>query len=517
MSKYKKIGIVIVLTFIFSLFFLGVAKEKRDFIYVIPNIKNFEVLNPNFGNYKLEKLNSNGEDREIKKIDIFNGSIFYDVPNGEYKVIGEYFQDREEVILKKSKEWEKVYLNLEGITFTNLEEKFLLCLTFLLIIFNIYLYLQIQKKLPRGSALTYSFYLLTLKIFLSLRVFSNSNFFILIDFLITRINLYLLIFYFLYQIFPKRLKKLRVLIYLFLAIIYFYNVIIGLIIYSPQVLVYLLDEHRVFLSSIALIRRGIDLSRVLFLLLAITFIYNKKKIKRENIFSWTVLWISFFLLEFFKEIFPVAENLIYFIDLMELFSIYWFFIFYTFKFYSRNVLRVILYSMALTFSYLSLFYFKDMRESAIILGTVIILDFYAVIINRVMYIDNSKIKHIYNRLCLMDKIEEFEKFLATEIEREISVERVMVKVLIYPKEIEKYLVESLEERSVLPKEVLKLKEFDYALRIGFDKNKEVALIFIKENDTPLSLGEQNFLLELASKSANIINRLRLEYLYRRVR
>lgn len=272
-----------------------------------------------------------------------------------------------------------------------------------------------------------------------------------------------------------------------------------------------------FLIVISKIRRSIDLSRVLFLLLAITFFYNRKKIKKENIFSLGVLWISFFLLEFFREFFPVAENLIYFIDLMELFSVYWFLIFYTFKLYSGNVLRAILYSMSITLSYLSLFYFKDIKVSATILVTTILLDFYAVIINKIMYVENSRIEHIYNRLCLRGSVEEFEKFLALEIEREISVEKVMVKILVYPKEIENYLEERLEKRSILPKDVLKLKEFDYAFRIGFDKNREVALIFIKENDNPLSLGEQNFLLELSSKSANIINKLRLEYLYRRVR
>lgn len=67
---------------------------------------------------------------------------------------------------------------------------------------------------------------------------------------------------------------------------------------------------------------------------------------------------------------------------------------------------------------------------------------------------------------------------------------------------------------MLPREYLKLKEFDYAYKIGFNKNREIALVFIKESENTLSLGEQNFLSELFLKSANIINRLRLEYLYR---
>ncbi|MGO5428219.1 hypothetical protein, partial [Fusobacterium mortiferum] len=302
-----------------------------------------------------------------------------------------------------------------------------------------------------------------------------------------------------------------------LGIIYFYNVVIALIIYSPQFLIYLIDKHKEFLRVLSFLRKNIDLSRVLFLLLIMIFFNNRKKIKKENIFSWGIIWISFFLLEFFREFFPVAENLTYFIDLMELFSLYWFFIFYTFKIYSRNVLRVILYSMTITLSYVSLFYFKNISESAIILGTVILLDFYALTINKIMYVETPKIEHIYNRLCIINNIEEFERILANEINKELYLDEVRVKILIHKKEILNYVEENLEDSNILPKEILKLKRYDYAYKIGFDKNKEIALVFIKENENSLSLAEQNFLSELFIKSANLINKLRIEYLYREVK
>lgn len=517
MGNYKKIGVIIFFSFIFSIIALYISRDTKDFIYVVPNIKNFEVLNPGFGKYSLEKLDLNSDNGEIKQLNILNGSIFYDVPNGEYKIIGEYFKDRDEIVLKKERDWEKVYLDLEGVRFTSIEEKFLVFLTLLLIVFNGYLYTKLQKKLPKKSILNYSFFLLTLKIFLSLRLIPSNNFILLLDFLVTRITLYLLIFYFLQRIFPKKLKKLKVLTYIILGVIYFYNVVIALIICSPQFLVYLLSEHREFLIILSFLRKNIDLSRVLFLLLAITFFFNRKKVKRENIVSWSVVWVSFFFLEFFREFFPVAENLNYFIDLMELFSIYWFFIFYTFKIYSRNVLRVILYSIAITLSYISLFYFKTMSESAIIIGIVILLDFYASTINKIMYVATPKIEHIYNRLCLISSIEEFEKLLAREIKKELTLESVSVKILIHKKDIKNYVDGDLDDNTIIPNELLKLKNYDYAYRIGFDKNREIALVFIKEEEVPLSLGEQNFLMELLSRSANIINKLRIEHLYREVR
>ena len=137
MGNYKKIGVIIFFSFIFSIIALYISRDTKDFIYVVPNIKNFEVLNPGFGKYSLEKLDLSGDNGEIKQLNILNGSIFYDVPNGEYKIIGEYFKDRDEIVLKKERDWEKVYLDLEGVRFTSIEEKFLVFLTLLLIVFNL--------------------------------------------------------------------------------------------------------------------------------------------------------------------------------------------------------------------------------------------------------------------------------------------------------------------------------------------------------------------------------------------
>lgn len=80
------------------------------------------------------------------------------------------------------------------------------------------------------------------------------------------------------------MKKIRILTYTILGIIYFYNVVIALIIYSPQFLIYLIDEHKEFLRVLSFLRKNIDLSRVLFLLLIMIFFNNRKKIKNVNNF-----------------------------------------------------------------------------------------------------------------------------------------------------------------------------------------------------------------------------------------
>ena len=121
-SKYafKNFIILLVVTIIFSIFSLQLAKEKKDFIYVVPKIKNFEVLNTNIGDYSLESLDNNNSNQKIEKVNFLNGSIFYNVPNGNYKVKGSYLEGSDEKFLEKKKDWEKVYLDLEGVNFTNL-------------------------------------------------------------------------------------------------------------------------------------------------------------------------------------------------------------------------------------------------------------------------------------------------------------------------------------------------------------------------------------------------------------
>lgn len=518
-SKYafKNFIILLVVTIIFSVFSLQLAKEKKDFIYVVPKIKNFEVLNTNIGDYSLESLDNNNSNQKIEKVNFLNGSIFYNVPNGNYKVKGSYLEGSDEKFLEKKKDWEKVYLDLEGVNFTNLEERFLNFLTICLIVFNIYLYLNTREKLPKKSILNFTFVLLTLKTFSSLRIDPSNNLLILFDFLVTRILFFSLIYYFLKNIYPPKFKKLKKFIWILLGIIYLYNVIISLIIYSPQFLVYLLEEHSTILSFISTLRKNIDLSRTLFLLFALAFFNQIKRIKIEALVNWFIIWGTYFLLEFFKELFPKAKNLIYFIDLMSIFCVYWALVFYNFKVYNKNVMRTILYTITITLSYISFFYFKSITEACTLIASIIILDFYANTINKIIYAGTKNIDIIYNRLCLVQDISTFEKLLSEEIRKQVNLKECLIKILIDKKEFLNFVTKETNDTNIIPNDLLKSDYYDFAYKIGFNKNKEIALVFIKEGENSLTIAEQNFLLELCNKIANIINKLRLEALYRELK
>ncbi|MGL4211105.1 MAG: hypothetical protein ACRCRT_06125, partial [Cetobacterium somerae] len=254
----KSLIFIFLITALFSFKLLELSKVKKDFIYVVPKIKNFEVLERNIGEYTLSPIGGNILKEKIEQRNFLNGSLFYNVPNGEYLLKGKYKDDSDEYILKKQKNWEKIYLNLEGVKFSKIQEVFLNFLTACLIGFNIFIYLNSRHRIPKGNSLKVIFFLLIGKMLFSLRIGFQNNYLIMAEYTITRVLLFLLIFYFLENILSKKFKKFRIFIWSCLGIIYFYNIVTLLILYSPQFYVYLLEESPVFLNIVRTARRVID-------------------------------------------------------------------------------------------------------------------------------------------------------------------------------------------------------------------------------------------------------------------
>lgn len=347
----------------------------------------------------------------------------------------------------------------------------------------------------------------------SLRIGFQNNYLIIAEYAITRILLFLLIFYFLENILSKKFKKFRIFIWCCLGVVYFYIIVTLLILYSPQFYVYLLEESPKFLNTIRIARKAVDLTRIIFVITIFQFFIQRRKVRKKISFSWIVVGITYFVLEFFRELFPAERNLYYFIELMEISYIYWCLVFYIFKIYTENVMRAIRYSIGATLSYISLFYFETLTEPAVILGTIIILDFYTNIFENIIKYKNEAIDKIYNRLCLVRDIKTFEKILRKEILKNVTLKNIEIKVLLDPEEYVDFIVENDDSDVVIPKEMIKLEEYSSAYRIGFNENKYIALIFIEEGDTPLTIEEQNFLLDLSDKISSIVSKIRLDSLY----
>lgn len=511
----KGILFILIATFMFSFKLLDVSKNKKDFIYVVPKIKNFEVLEKNRGEYALIPFNRGDEYKEIEKNNFLNGSIFYNVPNGKYLLKWKYKSEEEEIILEKDKDWEKVCLNLEGIKFSKVQKQFLNFLTLCLIGFNIYIYGNSKKRFTNGSRLKLIFFLLLLKMVLSLRVGFQKNYLTMLEFLTTKGVLYLLTFYLMEYVVPKKFKIFRGFIWTSLAIVYFGNVVTFLSIYSPQVYVYLIEEIPRFLETVRSINHIFGLTRIIFVISIFQFFIRRSKTKKKIAPSWIVIGLTYFVMEFFKEIFPNERKLYYFVELMEILYIYWFIVFYTFKIYTKNLMRAIRYSLGVTLSYISLFYFKNLTEPIMILITVIASDFYTNTIEKIMKSKNEQIEKIYNRLCLVRGVSNFERQMEREILKNIEVSAIKCKILIDPDEFNDYVIDLKNTNNlIINKDLLKIDGYDYGYRMEFNDNRYIGLILVKEAEYPLTIEEQNFLRDLSTKVSSIVSQVRMDFLYK---
>ncbi|MEG0301427.1 hypothetical protein [Cetobacterium sp.] len=511
--KKKIIFLIGIITVILGIFLLTSSKENKDFVYVIPKIKNFEVLETNIGKYQLISLDNPSKEIDIEQKKFLNGSLFYNVPNGNYLLQGEYAGETETINFIKSKDWEKIQIGLEGMKFSKHQEIFLNILTVSLIILNLLIFTGVKDRFRKNNDLKIIFILLISKMLLSFRGSFQTDFFILVEYILTRLLLYLLIFYFLNNIINKRYKKFRVFIWISLAIIYVYNFLFVLMIYSPQFYVHLIESHSTFLNVIRLIRKTIDLTRIIFIISIFEFLNKKREIPKSHYLYWFIIGISYFILEFFHEIFPTQRNLYYFIELMEIVFIFWWLVFNSLKSYTKQTTRVIRYILGVTLAYISLFYFKSLTEPTVILLTIIILDFYTTTINQIMSVKNEVIEKIYNRMCLTQNIKTFEMQLRKEILRNINTIDIKVKVFIDFDEYKKYIIDQADDNIFISKEYLLIDDYDLAFRIEFNENRYIGAIFVKEKDNSLSFEEHNFLLELSNKIASAMSQVRINSLY----
>ena len=58
MKIFKSYILFFVFSVIFLLFAVNLSKNQKNFIYVVPKIKNFDVLRSNIGSYSIKPLNT---------------------------------------------------------------------------------------------------------------------------------------------------------------------------------------------------------------------------------------------------------------------------------------------------------------------------------------------------------------------------------------------------------------------------------------------------------------------------
>ena len=190
----KKILLYIIMTSIFLILILKYdSRNENDFIYIVPRIKYTEVLDRNIGEYSILSLNKTYLNFKTKNF--INGKLFLNVPNGEYLLRVNYDNQVKYIPFVKNDTWKKMTIYLQGDIFSRNQKIVLNIVTLALIILNFNIYLKIKEHIKKVKALDFSFFLLMVKLFFSVKADIENNFMVTIDFLISIILVTNLILY----------------------------------------------------------------------------------------------------------------------------------------------------------------------------------------------------------------------------------------------------------------------------------------------------------------------------------
>lgn len=513
----KKILLYIIMTSIFLILILKYdSRNENDFIYIVPRIKYTEVLDRNIGEYSILSLNKTYLNFKTKNF--INGKLFLNVPNGEYLLRVNYDNQVKYIPFVKNDTWKKMTIYLQGDILSRNQKIVLNIVTLALIILNFNIYLKIKEHIKKVKALDFSFFLLMVKLFFSVKADIENNFMVTIDFLISIILVTNLILYILNYMLDKKYKKMRIFIYILLILTLFHYAIICVNLIFPKVYAHLYQHHEIILIFLQRLYKFINLRRIILIMLVFNLVINKKFLEFTNKFYWIAIIAVYFFLEFFYLLFPKAINLYYFIRLIEYMCIYWGICFINLRIYNQNINRVVRYILGFTISYIVLFYFKDLKDPFLILFTIFILDFYTEALKKIMVFKDKNVEKTYNKLCLAQNELEFKEELEKEIQKNINIKSVSVKLFFNNKAIKKYLnnLNFIEDDLYIEKNNIKGTKYSFGIRLAFNKNPCVGIIFIEENSTSLNVEEMRYLSKLAENISSIASNIRLNSIYKEI-
>lgn len=512
---YKKILIFVVVSVIsLGTFLKFMAHNEKDFIYVVPKIKYIEVLDKNIGEYSI--LSSDGKDLNFEMRNFLNGKIFFNVPNGNYILKINYDNYEKYLPFKKDDNWKKIIVSLQGDIFSKKQEIALNIITLTLIILNISIYTKLKKEIKKDKILNLAFFILILKMLFSFRGNFQIDFIKFMEFFISIMLGFLMIFYILNNRINEKHKKIKYFIYILSALSFIYYVLIAINLLSPQIYTYILSTHEILLTFLRNIYQIINLRRIILLIIIFNLLANKRfTLLSHKFYYFSVIFLYLFM-ELFYVAFPKFINLYSFIKLIEYMCIYWGLVLVSLKIYTPNISRVVRYILGFTIAYITLFYFKTLLEPAIILITIFILDFYTMVFEKILFVKNETIEKSYTKLCLVQNRNEFEKELEKELKKNLKAKSVLVKIFIDENEISEYLIDPdfCENNLFIKEENIKKENYSTGIRLAFNGNPYVGAIFIEEYDYEMDIENIKYLIGISEKVAGIANNIRLNSIYK---
>lgn len=238
-KKKYLIASAVIFSLILGVLITFLSLKEKDFIYVVPKIKNMEILDEQIGEYSLyDKSGDTNLNFESK--DFLNGKIFLNVPNGNYILKGKYENEIKDIPFVKESDWEEIEIEFIGKPFSEKQEYFLNAITLSLILLNLSIFLKLKKQLKEDKTLYFTSFILFLNLILSFRTEKYIDIIKILDFLTVTILGFTLAFYLINKFISFKYSLIKRSFIGILFISYLHSFIIALIIISPQVYAYLL-------------------------------------------------------------------------------------------------------------------------------------------------------------------------------------------------------------------------------------------------------------------------------------
>lgn len=509
----------IILTTVISIVFIGsslefLSEKEKGFIYIKPQIRNVEVLNRNLGEYSI--LNLKKEPLKFEAKDFLDGKIILNVPNGEYILKVDYENNVEYISFEKGDEWKQINIFLDGKVFPK-DFKFVLNLiTFFLLLLNIFIFMDIKKQLKQDKILYLTFFLLIIKIIVGFRGTLYCDYMKIFELGISLLLGFSIVLYILNNFVKEKYPKAEVIINILISFAIIYYSIIIFHQFLPQVYTYIFTNYEIFLLILKDFFDFINLRRIVLIIIIFNFIVNYKTLKYHYKFYRLSIIFIYIFLESFYIFFPEMVNLSYFIKIIEYIFIYWGVVFISLRTYNKNISRVGRYILGFTLAYISLFYFRTITESLVILFTVILSDFYTNAFEKIMLGKEKLVEKTYNKMCFVQNRNEFEYELEKEIKKNIYIKDVTVKVFTERNEEENYLfIKNIQNEDIfIKKENIKEAQYTLALKLSFNTNPYVGIILLEEYELGLGIEDIKYLENIAEKTSSIASFVRLNAIYK---
>lgn len=517
MKKLFFYGVFIVSVIALISFFMFSGNYK-DYVHVMPNIKNREILIKNLEDYRI----LGEKDRELSKNEKNSilGHMFTDISPGIYKIIRDTNGEEKIFKLQKEEEGKELYEELNIKPIRDIDKLVLNGLICLLIIFNTLIFINIRKDLRKNFLLKLTYGILLVKMFFSFqgsfqgaglgKIYSVGNMEIFLSKGLGFLMGYYLVENMIYDKFYKGV------FYVWILLAYFYTLVLIFGLMDISYYAYLLKYYRKTMDNVLSVGWLLDFSKIILFMGAYIFFTLRERISSKRYLSWGIIYVSLWFMECSVYICPKIIEGHYFIELLEFMSIYWLIIILTIKIYYEKIRLVIRFIVGFVIAYCTLLFFKSVDMALVTIFTVVVLELYTELIENIVREDRDKIESICNNLSLVENIEEFENQLKYQLNKYIKVNK--IKIIIFKEQEErfKYILSKEKKLYFVKKEILGEK-YTIGFRMFYNQNPYVGIILIDEKDEVLSMDEFNFLMELTKVVSEMANKIRLYSLYRELK